>query len=266
MIPRRVESFRVGSDLVAQSPECRLDATFYNGAVIEGLAALEKTGMELTTVGDLTERVFIPNRFKRNYVDSAHGVPFLRGSHIIHFRPDDMKYLSKTTHTNMGGLLVRKGWILITRSGTVGRVALVTSQWDGWAATEDLFRVVPKAGCPVGYLAAFLDSPLGQLQLSRQVFGAVIDHLTEDHIRSVRVPMPANKDQREWVAGIDKDARAAADARATAVAMADSVDTTLAMVLPSVDLPPTQDDSSEFSNFEDLASKLFKVPKSELQG
>src|ERR1022692_3012798 len=101
--------------------------------------------MEVVTVGDLAERVFIPDRFKRNYVSRQHGIPFLRGSHIIHFRPGDLKYLSVTTHANMDDLLVREGWILITRSGTVGRVAIVTSQWDGWAATEDVYRVVPRA-------------------------------------------------------------------------------------------------------------------------
>jgi len=230
---RSVESFGVSSALLAGSATRRLDASFYNAAAIAGLAALEESGMDLVEVRDLTKRVFIPQRFKRNYVDAAHGVPFLQGSHVIQFRPDDVKYLSKATHKNIDGLLIEAGWILITRSGTVGRVALVTDQWDGWAASEHIFRVVPNAKCLPGYLASFLTSPLGQLQLNQQIYGAVVDELTEEHIRSIRVPMPATAAQRKAVKGINAKALAAAEARAAAVSLSTEADSDLAQLLPA---------------------------------
>jgi hypothetical protein len=230
-----VETFHVRSDLVADSPGLRLDASFYNAEVIEALAALEETGMELETIGNLTERVFIPNRFPRNYVGREHGVPFLQGSHIVQFKPDDVKYLSVATHTNMERLLIYDGWILITRSGTVGRVAIVTSQWDGWAASEHIFRVVPKPrpNCPTGYLAAFLGSPVGQLQLTRQIYGAVVDELTEDHIRRIRVPLPATPAQRRAVQRIADQAIEAARMRAAAVALSKDVEAAISAFLPT---------------------------------
>ena len=60
----------------------RLDATSYNRNVLYALDVLEKSNMEIRVLGELTERIFMPARFKRNYVDENHGVPFLQGSHI----------------------------------------------------------------------------------------------------------------------------------------------------------------------------------------
>lgn len=237
MIERTVESFGVDSRMLLSSASTRLDASFYNGAALKGIEALEKSGMELVEVRDLTKEVFIPNRFKRNYVSADHGVPFLQGSHVIQFRPDDVKYLSLATHSNMERLLVRSGWILITRSGTVGRVAIVTDQWDGWAASEHIFRVVPNARCLPGYLASFLTSPLGQLQLNQQIYGAVVDELTEEHIRSIRVPMPVTSAHHKAAREINRKALAAAQSRAAAVALSVQTDQLLAALLPSIEDP-----------------------------
>jgi type I restriction enzyme S subunit len=255
---RKVESFRVTSELVVGSQELRLDASFYNAEVISALAALDTSGMVAKTIREVTSRVFIPGRFKRNYVDADHGVPFLQGSHMVQFKPDDMKYLSKTTHANMANLLIHEGWVLITRSGTVGRVAIVTSQWDGWAASEHIFRVVPKtgSGCPAGYLAAFLGSPLGQLQLNRQIYGAVVDELTEDHIRSVRVPLPVTVSQKRRVQEIAGLAMKAAAARAAAVELSEQVDDQIVDLLPKVDNVPEE---TEFEKSATLTPQLLRA-------
>lgn len=234
MVGRTVESFGINSRLLLGSASRRLDASFYNGAAIAGMEALERSGMDLVEVRDLTEEVFIPNRFKRNYVSAKHGIPFLQGSHVIQFRPDDVKHLSKATHGNIDRLLISEGWILITRSGTVGRVALVTEQWDGWAASEHIFRLIPNGRCPTGYLTAFLSSPLGQLQLNQQIYGAVVDELTEEHIRSIRVPMPATAAQQRAVEAISAKTIQAAKARAAAATMSEEVDREIAGLLPGL--------------------------------
>lgn len=241
-LDRSVESFSVSSALLAESATRRLDASFYNAAANAGLLALEQSGMQLVELRDLTDEVFIPPRFKRNYVAADHGIPFLQGSHVVQFRPDDVKYLARATHKNIDKLVIRSGWILITRSGTVGRVAMVTDQWDGWAASEHIFRVVPNEKCLPGYLASFLTSPLGQLQLNQQIYGAVVDELTEEHIRSIRVPLPVTPEQQAAVEGINAKAVAAAEARAAAVALSVEADRELALLLPAPAAPEPEPD------------------------
>jgi hypothetical protein len=116
-----------------------------------------------------------------------------------------MKYVSKTAHKNIDLWIIREGWILVTRSGTVGRVAVTSPMWNGWAASEHILRIVPdpKSDCPPGYICAFLSSELGQAQLTSQIYGAVVDEITEDQARSVLIPVPTTDAQRAAVKKID---------------------------------------------------------------
>lgn len=213
-----LEHFTVASATVAATDGQRLDATYYNPRAAHVLRTLDTYMMDVQPLGELTDKVFMPPRFKRTYVTADRGVPLLQGSHVVQFRPADLKYLSLAATKNVEDLLIRHGWLLVTRSGTVGRVALVPTEWDGWAASEHIFRIVPKVDgrCPAGYLATFLDSPLGQAQLSAQVYGAVVDELTEDHIRNIRVPVPRTPAQRAEVKRINDLTLRALELRAEA--------------------------------------------------
>ena len=167
--------------------QMRFDAGNFNPSLLRVLDLLGDTKTD--RLGNIAD-VFMPPRFNRVYVEPEHGVPFLQGSHVIHFQPAGLKHLSRE-YDAMDDLLVRAGWLLVTRSGTVGRVTMCPDEWDGWAATEDIIRVIPyKQRCPSGYLCSFLSSPFGQVQLTSQMHGAVVDHLTEDQVRNVLVPLP----------------------------------------------------------------------------
>jgi Type I restriction modification DNA specificity domain len=243
MIRRGVESFTVGSKLIGALQELRLDASFYNRSVMHALAELEACGIETRPLGEVTELVFMPTRFKRTYVAASHGIPFLQGSHVVQLRPADVKYLSKAAHGDLSPYLIRHGWILLTRSGTTGRVALVPREWDGWAASEHIFRIVPKQSgyCPAGYLATFLASPLGQAQLSAQVYGAVVDELTEEQVRGIHVPIPGTRTQKRHAAKVHELAMEALELRAEAVACTEQAAHSLASFLPQAPLEVPDD-------------------------
>jgi hypothetical protein len=89
-------------------------------------------------------------------------------------RPHDLKYISRTKTEGLERWIIRKGWVLITCSGTIGRVGLVSSVQDQWAASQHLLRIVPdqSKGHP-GYLAAFLTTPYGQHQITAKIYGGV---------------------------------------------------------------------------------------------
>jgi restriction endonuclease S subunit len=81
---------------------------------------------------------------------------------------------------------------MLVTDGTVGTVSLVSSHTDGWAGSnnigrisygdeeEDLYRN--------GFLAAFLMTPYGYHQVARVIYGSVIDHIEEVHIKRVLIP------------------------------------------------------------------------------
>ena len=119
-----------------------------------------------------------------------------------------MKYVSKTKQAHIDKLIIKAGWILLTRSGSTGRATIALENWDGWAASEHIFRILPNEDkCLSGYLYAFLSSDLGQAQLQRSIYGAVVDELTEDHIREITVPIPMTAKHIEITKKIDEMAK-----------------------------------------------------------
>ena len=221
-VPRRdLEHFSVFSSILRNTPTLRIDASHYNPSLYKALEILQQSKMTLKSLGAITSKVFIPPRFKRIYVDEEHGVPFLQGSHIPHFQPADVKYLSRTAHKKLERWIIEAGWILVTCSGTIGRVTLCPEEWDKWAASQHILRIVPnETECPAGYLSSFLASPLGHIQLTAQIYGAVVDELTEAQARNVVVPLPTTDEQREIMVVIDQNAKEAIGLKSKAVAMA----------------------------------------------
>ena len=184
--------------------EMRLDAEFYNPAIMSARRKLHASGLKLRKLGDVTERIFIPPRFKRVYVDRKYGVPFLQGTHLPQIRPTDLKYLSRSAHKKLERWIIESGWVLVTCSGTIGRVAIALKQWNGWAASQHILRIVPKSNgiCPPGYIYSWLTSPLGQVQFNG-VYGAVVDEITAGHVENIIIPIPQTPQQQDIVDSIN---------------------------------------------------------------
>ena len=143
----------------------------------------------LTALSEVCERVLLPGRFKRVYVKEEYGVPFIQGSHIPLMKPYDLKYISRNDKRNVEMCKIEAGWVLVTCSGTIGRVGVVPSMWEGWMASQHMIRVVAKRPAyNPGYLATFLMTPYGQHQMLSKVYGAVVDELTAEDIQLVLIP------------------------------------------------------------------------------
>ena len=216
----RVETFSLPSSHLTNTLKLRMDASHFNATLLRGLDLLNESGMQIVKLDSIVSSVFMPSRFRRIYVDEAEGLPFLQGSHVVQFRPTDVKFLSKNSYKNIDDLVVKAGWIFVTRSGTVGRITICPQEWDGWTATEDIIRILPDEDkCPSGYLYAFLASALGQIQLTTQIHGAVIDHLTEQNVKDVLVPIPTTEADKEILRSADMEMRKAVSGRSEASVM-----------------------------------------------
>ena len=215
-----VKSYALPSNFLAGSPECRMDAGYYNPEFLAAVTRLRNSGMQTERLADIATKVFIPPRFKRIYVEPEYGVPFLQGSHIVHFQPADVKYLSRTYH-KLEKWIIREGWILVTCSGTIGRTTICPKEWNKWAASQHILRVIPdEKKCPSGYLCAFLASPLGQVQLTANIYGAVVDELTEEQAESIVVPVPRTEEDKQMMYTVDKAMKKAVKMKSVAVASA----------------------------------------------
>ncbi|MCK4830304.1 hypothetical protein KA005_82060, partial [bacterium] len=157
---RKIESILVNSkDIIRNNhsgSEYRLDACFYNPMARLAIENIKKAKTEVKTINDVTERVFLVPRFKRNYVDEKYGVPFLSGKNIIQIRPTDLKYLSRTETKKLDLYYLATSWTLLTCSGTIGRTCFVSGNYENYTATQHILRVVPdETIVDPGYLYAF---------------------------------------------------------------------------------------------------------------
>jgi type I restriction enzyme M protein len=148
-------------------------------------------------------QVFNGPRFKRPYADkgvtSGQGVVrYFTGNAITQTRGENIKYLdlakAKPAQLRMiEKLYLKRGMILITDSGTVGRVVYATRYHDGAIGTNNLIRVVVEDEALRGYVYQFLSSKLGQDQLKANIYGAIVDHIEPEDVKNVLVAVPSDR-------------------------------------------------------------------------
>ena len=162
----------------------------------------EQEGWEVERLGQIAD-VFNGPRFKRPYADKGvrRGSTIARyftGNAVTQTRGENVKYLdlarAKPQQLRMiEKLYLKRGMILITDSGTVGRVVYATAYHDGAVGTNNLIRVVVSDEALRGYIYQFLSSRLGQDQLRQNIYGAIVDHLEPDDAKNVLVPIPKDR-------------------------------------------------------------------------
>ena len=158
----------------------RLDASYYNPIALMAIHTLTNSKLgEIQKLGLIAD-TFVPKRFKRAYVkEPIAGIPLLQGSHISQFKPQDVKF-NWNKMKNINEYIVKKGWILVTASGTIGKVSIVNNYLSDWAATNHILRVLPHVDdIHPGYLTAYLQSDYGWAQFQRLSYGSVVDEIAE---------------------------------------------------------------------------------------
>lgn len=138
----------------------------------------------------------MPGRFKRVYVDEGYGYVLFGGKQIHTLDPSGDKYLSKSKHDDRVSkeLLIDENTTLITRSGTIGKVALVPKHWAHWIASEHIIRVVPASQDIAGYNYIFLLSDYGRMLIQRYTYGAVVDEIDSSHVKDIPIPLLKDHD------------------------------------------------------------------------
>ncbi len=171
----------------------RLDASYHVPVIGVILRRLKKEATVITSIGDprISKRVTLPGRFARVYVKEGQGVPFFGGKQIYELDPANKKYLSLAKHGSRveKDLKLSPNMTLITRSGTIGKVALVPDHWANWIINEHVIRVEPSNSDIAGYLYVFLATEYGCELISRFTYGSVVDEIDDQHIAQVPVPL-----------------------------------------------------------------------------
>lgn len=233
------ESFAIPREAVVADHDLRLNARYYRDLEAIEASVATRTGWDTMRLGRISKRIFFPTRFKRHYVEASEdAVPFLGGANINELVVRTHKWISKSD-PKLPELVVRPGWLLITRSGTTGIVSSVPEAWDGFAMSEHVIRIVPKDDCDpsvVAWVQLYLRSRDGQRALRRGVFGSVIDEITPEFVADLRVPIPNAVENRGTIVGL---VSAAEEARQRSIIKFDEASRMLGQLLSRTPSNPT---------------------------
>lgn len=183
---------------IYDNKDMRLDASHYDRQTAAALQELRESGFPLIPLSELAA-VNLPGQFTRIWAkDEKHGLPYINATDLMSMMGIgmgvEMRFLSRETNVDIEELIIRKGWLLMSCSGTIGRLFYVPERIDGWVATHDLIRIIPHDGVEVGFLHAYLSSTIAQIQILGHTHGGQIDHVTHHQVGGVLVPkLPADK-------------------------------------------------------------------------
>ena len=179
----------------------RLDCSYHSTAYDVLIGILKTSAAKIVPCGspEISEAIVLPTRFKRTYVGSSFGLKFIGGKQINELNPSSEKYLA---HSSLDSeLKFVANSVLITRSGTIGKVALVPQHWENWIGSDHIFRIIPADNDIAGYLYCWLNTDYAQQLIKRNTFGAVIDEIDAGQLAKIEIPLLKNESKQKEING-----------------------------------------------------------------
>lgn len=171
----------------------RFDGSYHVPIVQTIEQHLQNNAKEVTTISDekISCAIILPGRFKRIYVEEGNGIVFFGGKQIYELDPSNKKYLSLKHHGERikKQLTLHQNMIMITCSGTIGKVNIVPEHWEGWTANQHIIRVVPRNNEIAGYIYTWLSSDYAYPLIIRFTYGAVVDEINDKQVAQISIPL-----------------------------------------------------------------------------
>ena len=131
--------------------------------------------------------VWQPGRLKGIVVDPAYGVPFLSPGQVFEANPRPRRWLSLSQTKGAEDCYVSKGTLLVSRSGTVGKVTVAHKPHLGIILSDDLLRVSPNDESQLGWLYAYMRTSTFRMMATTLHYGHVIKHLEVGHLNALPI-------------------------------------------------------------------------------
>jgi type I restriction enzyme M protein len=162
-----------------------------------------RDGWSVSTLGQLITGIQIfkgPRLKSENIIVESPGPNvemYYTPSAVLQEKSESAKLLdiSKATPAQLrtiAAIRVHRGDIVITRSGTIGRVTIITKRLDRAIASDDLIRVrIPDEDIRL-YVLTYLQSSAALDQMLRNEYGSVQQHLEPNHVSDILIPVPSD--------------------------------------------------------------------------
>lgn len=167
----------------------RFDAPVHLSEGVSAKRLMQSCPYELLTIGDVSERVWHAGRWRRVYVNNPNnGITLFGSSAILKSDLSKEKMISVKYTEDKEDKALKKGWTLISCSGTIGNCAFANAQHAEKLASQDVIRVSPNNILREGVIYAFLASKYGYSMLTQGTFGSVIQHIEPENVKSIPIP------------------------------------------------------------------------------
>ena len=183
----------------------RLDCGPYLSGAIEARVLLQRLPVRRAELREITRGhdggIFKGALFARNYVSHPeHGVPFLSSSAMLHAEFTHAESLRRldAMSPRLAPLEIKEGMTLVSRSGTIGRMAYGRREMAGMWSSEHILKIVPASNLVrPGYLYTFLSSRFGIPLITGFTYGAIVRHIEPEHVADLPVPLAPDAIQEE---------------------------------------------------------------------
>ena len=175
-----------------------------NAALEQVLEFDNKEHWSTTTIGQLESniKIYMGPRWNSSNIkvdnpsSTANLTPYLTANGALELRRFSIKWIDPTKanaqqKTYMDMLKVQEGDILITRSGTIGKVTYATKDLaDNYLVSDDLVRIRVQDANLRAYLVAYFCSKTALSLMLLDEYGSVQQHLQPRHIQEMLIPVP----------------------------------------------------------------------------
>ena len=140
-----------------------------------------------------TNKVFAPPLFKHIYLNIDNGYPFMTGSELTQFNLRYYRWLSPRGVKDINDYVVRKGTLLLYKSGTtdggiLGNVFIVDKKLDGCCLSDHVIRISFNENKEAYWAFAFLRSKGAVKMLQRLATGTMIPFITPERLSHILIP------------------------------------------------------------------------------
>jgi hypothetical protein len=173
------------------SDDLRIDPAFYDPVYLELRAPLGFREYRLGDIAEINAGVRVDSS-DRLTTSIGKPVPFVQVRHLRAHSIDQPYWIRPEKANLVAAKRALPGDILVSSSGTVGKVVLVGPDYpEGVLFDTSIRRVrITENGVPPESVAEFLQSELGQQQFRRLTSGTVIPHLSSANLAQMRVFLP----------------------------------------------------------------------------
>lgn len=190
---------RIFNSSLSQISNTRFDPFFHQEYFNELLTSLENSKYLKSKLGFHISEITYGASFNNHYV--ASGVPLLRIKDLKRneISVDEVVYLPESARKLLGNCFVKQNDFLISRSGTIGIVAIVPESLHGFAFGSFMIKFTLSENSDIvkEFLSYYLNSSIMIKLVERNKIGAVQGNITIPTIRNFPIVLPHPAKQQE---------------------------------------------------------------------